>query len=108
MSGVRRVPADGHSVEFASARHDQRPTASTAHSEGLTGRESEVLSLIVSAMSNREVANHLSLSLNSVKSYIRSIYRKIGVSSRSEAVSWAIQHGFRADHSVPDRLNEWL
>ena len=37
------------------------------------------------------------LSINSIKSYIRSAYRKIGVTSRSRAILWGIDHGFQPD-----------
>ena len=61
---------------------------------GLTGREVEVLSLVAQGFTNLEIASRMFLSINSVKTYIRSAYRKIGVDSRSAAVSWAIRHGF--------------
>ena len=67
--------------------------------EGLTAREAEVLALITQGMSNLDIATRTSLSINSIKSYIRSCYRKIGVSSRSQAVLWGATHGF-----LPDRV----
>ena len=67
--------------------------------EGLTAREAEVLALITQGMSNVDIATRTSLSINSIKSYIRSCYRKIGVSSRSQAVLWGATHGF-----LPDRV----
>lgn len=65
--------------------------------EGLTGREAEVLSLITMGLSNAEIAERTLLSPNSIKSYIRAAYRKIGVDSRSKAVLWGIEHGMRQD-----------
>ena len=65
--------------------------------EGLTAREAEVLALITSGLSNVEIAERTSLSVNSIKSHIRSCYRKIGVDSRSKAVLWGIAHGMRPD-----------
>ena len=65
--------------------------------EGLTAREAEVLSLITMGLSNQEIAERTLLSLNSIKSYIRSAYRKIDVDSRSRAVLWGVEHGMRAD-----------
>ncbi|NYE36763.1 DNA-binding NarL/FixJ family response regulator [Nocardioides cavernae] len=59
----------------------------------LTQRETEVLSMIAAGKANREIAEDTNLSINSVKSYIRGAYSKIEVSSRSQAVLWAIQHG---------------
>jgi DNA-binding NarL/FixJ family response regulator len=62
--------------------------------EGLSDRESEVLALICQGMSNQQVAQTLFLSINSIKTYIRMLYRKIGAESRSQAVIWGLQHGF--------------
>jgi DNA-binding NarL/FixJ family response regulator len=73
-------------------------------SEGLTDRESEILALITQGHSNAEVASLTYLSPNTVKSYIRTIYRKIGVTSRTQAVLWGVRHGFTPDH---DRVEHW-
>src|SRR4051812_12843288 len=72
--------------------------------EGLTDRESEVLALITQGLSNAEVAAHTYLSPNTVKSYIRSVYRKIGVESRTKAVLWGVAHRFVPDHR---RIDHW-
>jgi DNA-binding NarL/FixJ family response regulator len=66
---------------------------------GLTPREVDVLSLITQGFSNQEIAERSYLSINSVKTYIRSAYRRIEVTSRSQAVVWCLQHGFApGDH----------
>ncbi|MGI8523492.1 MAG: response regulator transcription factor [Nocardioides sp.] len=67
--------------------------------EGLTARESEVLSLITQGLSNAEIVETTALSINSIKSYIRSGYRKVGVTTRSKAILWGIEHGL-----TPDRI----
>jgi DNA-binding NarL/FixJ family response regulator len=72
--------------------------------EGLTDREAEVLALITQGRSNAEVAALTFLSPNTVKSYIRSVYRKIDVSSRTQAVLWGVKHGFTPDHH---RIDHW-
>ena len=72
---------------------------------GISDRESEVLALITQGRSNAEVAALTYLSPNTVKSYIRSIYRKIGVESRTQAVLWGVDHGFTPDHR---RIDHWL
>jgi len=72
--------------------------------EGLTDRESEILALITQGLSNADVAAHTYLSPNTVKSYIRSMYRKIGVESRTQAVLWGVDHGFVPDHR---RIDHW-
>lgn len=73
--------------------------------QGLTDRESEILALITQGKSNAEVAALTYLSPNTVKSYIRSIYRKIGVDSRTRAVLWGVANGFTPDHH---RIDHWL
>jgi NarL family two-component system response regulator LiaR len=79
------------------------PDDAPAHELGLSPREAEVLALIAKGLSNKEVAAAVFLSVNSVKTYIRSAYAKIGVHSRSQAVLWALEHGFssRADRAFP-------
>ena len=67
--------------------------------EGLTARESEVLSLITQGYSNNDIVETTMLSINSIKSYIRSAYRKIDVTSRSRAILWGIDHGFQPDRA---------
>lgn len=61
---------------------------------GLSTREVEVLALITQGLSNKEIAEKLVVSVNTLKSHIRQAYRKIDVTTRSQAVSWAITHGF--------------
>ena len=73
-------------------------------SEGLTDREAEILALITQGKSNAEVAKLTYLSPNTVKSYIRTIYRKIDVTSRTQAVLWGVRHGFTPDHN---RIEHW-
>ena len=72
--------------------------------EGITDREAEILALITQGKSNAEVAALTYLSPNTVKSYIRSLYRKIGVESRTKAVLWGVAHGFTPDHH---RIDHW-
>lgn len=87
----------------------RRPRASLGldwpgRDEGLTDREAEILALITQGKSNAEVAALTYLSPNTVKSYIRTLYRKIGVSSRTNAVLWGVQNGFTPDHR---RIDHW-
>lgn len=66
-------------------------------SAGLTAREAEVLALITQGLTNQDIAKRSYLSINSVKSYIRSAYRKIGVERRSQAVRWGLENGMLPD-----------
>ena len=72
--------------------HGRRSPNYLGAEAGLSRRESDVLALIVEGLSNQEIATHLFVSINSVKAYIRSAYRKIGVTRRTQAVTWAIRH----------------
>jgi DNA-binding NarL/FixJ family response regulator len=72
--------------------------------EGLSDREAEILALITQGKSNADVARLTYLSPNTVKSYIRTIYRKVGVASRTQAVLWGVEHGFMPDHH---RIDHW-
>lgn len=62
--------------------------------EGLTEREAEIIALITQGVSNSDIAERTTLSINSVKTYIRQSYQKMGVTSRTQAVLWGIEHGF--------------
>jgi len=72
--------------------------------EGLTDREAEVLALITQGKTNAEIAAVMYLSINTVKSYIRAAYRKIGVTTRPNAILWGVRHGFTPDHH---RIDHW-
>lgn len=77
--------------------HDLPPTPATPRwpgaQAGLTQREAEMISLITQGLTNADIASTAFLSPNSVKSYIRSAYRKIGVVRRSQAVIWGMENG---------------
>lgn len=70
-----------------------------ARSKGLSAREAEVIALITQGLSNQEIAKRIYVSINSVKAYIRSAYRTIGVTTRSQAVLWGVENGL-----APQRL----
>lgn len=122
VENARRIGAHGYLSKTATAAElvgaieavcagevvvDRPPTA-RAHpttggnwpgrTEGLTDREAEILALMAQGKSNAEVAGATFLSPNTVKSYIRTLYRKIGVNSRTQAVLWGVRHGFTPDH----------
>jgi DNA-binding CsgD family transcriptional regulator/tetratricopeptide (TPR) repeat protein len=63
------------------------------HAHALTGREMQVLSLLASGRTSREIAEQLSLSVTTVQRHVANIYAKIGVRNRAEATSYALRHG---------------
>ncbi|MBA2495720.1 MAG: response regulator transcription factor [Acidimicrobiia bacterium] len=60
---------------------------------GLSQRESEVLELMVHGNANRVIAARLVLGEETIKTHVRSIYRKLGVADRSQAVALALREG---------------
>lgn len=60
---------------------------------GLSQRESEVMSLLVDGLSNRMIAAQLVVGEETVKTHLRSIYRKLGVSDRAQAIATALRTG---------------
>jgi predicted ATPase/DNA-binding CsgD family transcriptional regulator/uncharacterized protein HemY len=59
---------------------------------GLTSRELEVLCLLAQGLTSAQIANRLIIGLVTVNSHVRSIYSKLGVTSRSAATRYAIEH----------------
>ncbi len=60
--------------------------------EGLTEREVEVLRLVARGLSNTQIAEELVVSLLTIKAHLRSIYSKLGVTSRVAATRYALEH----------------
>jgi DNA-binding NarL/FixJ family response regulator len=75
---------------------DLAPEPHSPRALGLTPRESHVVALIAAGAPNKEIAARLGLSMNTVKSHIRTAYRAMGVTSRTQAVLWAVEHGITA------------
>jgi NarL family two-component system response regulator LiaR len=90
-----RVLALGLGLELEDDSRADVPLGSEA---GLSGREYQVLTLITEGFTNQEIARQCFLSVNSIKTYVRTAYRKIGVTRRTQAVAWGIEH--RLDQHV--------
>jgi DNA-binding CsgD family transcriptional regulator/tetratricopeptide (TPR) repeat protein len=93
--------AQGHSMtpEQAFATKGQKPTptpktpvAPPAYPAGLTVREVEVLRLVAAGLTDLQIAEKLILSPRTVHAHISSIYSKLGITSRSVATRYAIEH----------------
>jgi DNA-binding CsgD family transcriptional regulator len=66
--------------------------ASTGPKTALSRREAQVMLLVCQGLTNQEVSERLFLSMNTVKSHLRSAYRKMGVTSRPQAMLWCAEH----------------
>ena len=99
VAALEAVHSGEGGVSDAGARARSAPGQDwPGRGEGLSEREAEILALITQGKSNADVARLTYLSPNTVKSYIRTVYRKIGVDSRTRAVLWGVDHGFTPDH----------
>jgi NarL family two-component system response regulator LiaR len=72
-----------------------------AREAGLSAREAEMLGFVCRGLSNDEIAARAYLGVNTVKTYLRSAYRKAGISRRSQAVVWGLEHGLGGDTDSP-------
>lgn len=77
---------------------DYSPEHQVLGAYGLASREAEILLLVAAGLSNQEIGSRLYLSVNSIKTYLRTGYRKIGVTRRTQVVAWAIDHGLPLSH----------
>jgi DNA-binding NarL/FixJ family response regulator len=89
-----RAMATEQAVEYALEQEavlEQAP--SETYPAGLSAREADVLCLVATGLTNAEVAGKLFLSSRTVGWHLSSIYRKLGLHSRTEATRFAVEHG---------------
>jgi DNA-binding NarL/FixJ family response regulator len=66
--------------------------APSAHPDGLTAREMDVLREIASGKSNKQIALALSISLSTVERHVSNLYAKIGAQNKADAAAYAYRH----------------
>jgi ATP/maltotriose-dependent transcriptional regulator MalT len=71
--------------------------SSLAADRGLTGGETRVLEVLLSGVSNREIAQRLCVSIDTVKTHVQRILRKLGVASRAQALAAVREAGRRGE-----------
>jgi DNA-binding CsgD family transcriptional regulator len=105
-SAAARLRAAHQFCEPARAVHALREIASleqeiatlsrdTSYPAGLSAREVEVLRLVASGLTDAQVAERLFISPRTVGQHLRSVYNKLGVSSRTAATRFAVEHGLQ-------------
>lgn len=70
-------------------------------SASLTPQELRILSLVGQGLSNEEIARHLYIEVDTVRTHLKSLYRKLGLRSRYEAIVYALRHGLDAAFNPP-------
>jgi DNA-binding NarL/FixJ family response regulator len=99
-----QVWANSEQLQFLVEELAQVPRLRMVNAKGtrlLTEREEQVVALVADGLSNREVAQELSLSEHTIKKYLFRIFDKLGISSRVELVLYALNNG-------GSRPAEWL
>jgi DNA-binding NarL/FixJ family response regulator len=99
VAGVRTLARGQRFLSLAVAQR----MADSITREALTGRESEVLDLLACGHCNKSIARDLHIALGTVKAHVKAIMGKLEASSRTQAVSVAVQRGLVALH-VPDTV----
>lgn len=104
LSSLRQVAAGDTLLSAAdlvrSLRGIDKETAGADLIEPLTGREVEVLRLVATGLTNRDIASMLFIAESTVKTHVEHIIGKLGVSDRVQAAVWAARHGLV--ESVPE------
>jgi two-component system, NarL family, response regulator LiaR len=93
VEGLNAAARGERVVSTHRSQHAQIDTAVRwpGREAGLTERESELLSLLSTGMTNRELGNHLYISENTVKTQLRHLYAKLGVRNRAQAAAVAVE-----------------
>ncbi|MDY6875555.1 MAG: LuxR C-terminal-related transcriptional regulator [Chloroflexota bacterium] len=74
------------------------------YGEPLTKREKEILRLVATGVTNRQIAHRLSISVNTVKVHLRNVFTKLGTESRTEATMVAVREGWVSVESAEKAL----
>ena len=109
LDALRRVHAGEHVISERPARNATGTAARQWPGQGmdLTEKEADVLALITRGLDNQQIARLLYISPNTLKTRIRHLYRKLGVTSRVQAALWGVKHGFEPDNDIRWSDVEW-
>ncbi len=96
-----QVWANGRHVNYlieALGTKQSRPRREAQSPTGLTRREEQIVTLLLEGRTNRDIALHAHLSVHTVKNNLFRLFKKLGVSSRSELIAYALQKGQAASN----------
>jgi DNA-binding NarL/FixJ family response regulator len=88
--------------EFQQPGEQREGTQAGPHPDALSEREVEVLQLVVAGLSNKDIAEKLHITRNTVKMHLRSILEKLHVQNRVQAAVYAVKEGLVPDTELPD------
>jgi DNA-binding NarL/FixJ family response regulator len=94
--GIRAAARGESPIDPRAARTILTAQAQPDPSQQLSGREAEVLALLVEGLPNKLIARRLEISEKTVKTHLTSIFRTLGVTDRTQAALWAERSGFTA------------
>jgi DNA-binding NarL/FixJ family response regulator len=104
VSAIRQVFTQSMDFAVTPARSPSpKPALQPAKAHDLTNREVEILQLVAEGLKNTQVAQRLVVTEQTVKFHLSNIYRKLGLSNRTEASRWAQLHGL-LQHDRDGRL----
>lgn len=92
LEGIRKVHRGEMWIDQRVAADMLRASSRPAPGELLTGREQEIVTLVAQGFRNKEMAEKLSISEQTVKNHLHAIYDKLGVSDRLELALYALHH----------------
>jgi DNA-binding NarL/FixJ family response regulator len=111
VEAVRSI-GEGRSLVTAQQRDDlgrlaavgtHPPAYPLRERDRLTPRERDVLQALADGLSDKEIAFHLQIGIETVRTHVASIYRKFGVESRVQALKFALRHGLVTDETPHER-----
>ena len=92
---------DGKAVDAVLRAAGHRVRRRQEWPAGLTAREVEVLRLVTYGLSNREIAQRLTITSKTAGNHVEHVYMKIGASNRARAALFAMKHGLMSDLQLP-------
>jgi DNA-binding NarL/FixJ family response regulator len=100
VSSLERIAGGEVAVSSGGTKLHRAEIEWPGRAVGLSARESELLPLLAEGLKNSEIAASLYLSVNTVKTHLKDLYRKLGASNRAQAVASAAEAGLLARRPV--------